>query len=67
MTRRPTRGTVGQVRITCPRHGLLQLGALTPEVAVAFARSHDEGHGDGLHHAVIEWITDPWTADPHDE
>jgi len=67
MTNRATSQTAQQVRITCPEHGLLQLNAWKPSEALAFAHSHDEGHGDGLHHAVIDWIADgAWVADPHD-
>jgi len=67
MTNRATGETPQRVRITCPNHGLLELSTWKPSEAVAFAHSHDEGHGDGLHHAVIEWIADgAWVADPHD-
>ncbi len=67
MTHRPTSENAQQVRITCPDHGLLQLSRWKPSEAAAFAHSHDEGHGDGLHHAAIEWIADgAWVADPHD-
>jgi hypothetical protein len=67
MTEPANEKTAQQVRITCPDHGLLQLSTWKPSEAAAFAHSHDEGHGDGLHHATIEWIADgAWEADPHD-
>jgi hypothetical protein len=67
MTNRASGETAQQVRITCPDHGLVELGTWKPSEAVVFAHSHDEGHGDGLHHAVIEWIADgAWMANPHD-
>jgi len=66
VTRPATGETARRVRITCPDHGPLQLSALRSGEAAAFARSHDEGHCDGQHHAVIEWTTDAWEADPHD-
>ena len=67
VTNRATGETAQPVRITCPDHGLLELSTWKPSEAVAFAHSHDEGHGDRIHHAVIEWIADgPWEADPHD-
>jgi len=58
MTEPATGETADQVRITCPDHGLLQLTTWNPSEAAAFAHSHDEGHGDGLHHAAIEWVAD---------
>ena len=67
MTIRANAEAPRQVRITCPDHGLLELSTWKPSEAVAFAHSHDEGHGDRLHHAIIEWMTDgAWEADPHD-
>jgi len=67
MRNRRTGEAARQVRITCPDHGLVEVGAWTPDEVAAFAHSHDEGHGDGVHHAAIEWITDgAWEADPHD-
>lgn len=66
MTIPATGETAHQARITCPDHGLLQVSVLKSTEAAAFAHSHDEGHGDGQRHAVIEWTTDAWEADPHD-
>jgi hypothetical protein len=67
MTNRRTGEAAQQVRITCPEHGLVEIGTWALSQAAGFAHSHDEGHGDGRHHAAIEWITDgPWDADPHD-
>jgi len=67
MTDQRNEETAQRVRITCLDHGLIQLSTCKPREAEAFAHSHDEGHRDGTHHAVIEWITDgAWEADPHD-
>jgi len=67
MANRANAETPRRVRITCPDHGLLELNTWKSSEAAALAHSHDEGHGDGLHHAAVEWIADgAWEADPHD-